>query len=282
MNAKKWIAISVLLLLLTLAGYSTAAQGDPATAPAVATRVTGNSEESADYWSLFVNVCKVAGIVFGAVLAAYGVGVGVFRSLHWIHHLLKPEIVLPEPNGPKPEIVLPEPNRPELEIVLPEHIGTPLPVGDTCTWQYHLTVKNVRGCPTAKNCNITTRRIERLGDDGKFKKINIPIRLHFTWGLNGSPTATSVRIDQSINLCRAPEKTCLLVPNLDCIPIGFGGNVKKGQRLRYWLDIEADDFRSKNSTIVDITLRDIPWKGYWPSDRDTMAKYVDIKILGNH
>lgn len=62
------------------------------------------------------------------------------------------------------------------------------------------------------------------------------------------------------------------MPELYLWPNNFDGFIKGGECLRYYLDIEADNFTSKKSQVFEVA-----WTGGWSKDRDEMRKHVSVR-----
>ncbi len=162
---------------------------------------------------------------------------------------------------------------PRLCIILPEHQGTLVPRGSgVLTWYYHLVVTNSRPRSPAKGCRVTLRRIQRRGPDGRFTDIGVPTALQFVWSHpDVTPSAPTIAIGKTLDLCFVDQGANVLVPALYSYPNNFEGCVKQDQCFRYYLDIEADNFTSREPQLVEIA-----WNGEWTEDTDGMSHNVTV------
>ena len=142
----------------------------------------------------------------------------------------------------------------------------------TWTWYYHAVITNKCPKAPAKNCRVTMRRMQRRTANGSFADLRIPTALQFQWSHpDVTPPTPEVTSDRTLDLGFVDENTDRVHPALYSYPNNFDGAVMSGQCLRYHLDIEADNFVSKKSTIIEIT-----WNGEWSRDRDEMSENVTV------
>ncbi len=160
-----------------------------------------------------------------------------------------------------------------IKLLEKELLGTQVKrASDVETWYYHLNVENKRPKTPAMNCRITMRRIQRQGQGGTFADLPVPTPLQFVWAHpNVTPPAVTISISKTLDLCFADEGNGLLHPELYSKPNNFDGAVKPGECLRYFLDIEADNFVSRKSQVFQVA-----WNGKWSKDRSEMASNVTI------
>lgn len=143
------------------------------------------------------------------------------------------------------------------------------------TWYYYLKVTNRRGRAPARNCRVMVRRIQRCHAGGRLEDLKVPTALQHQWSHSEMTSTTpTIPIDQTLDLCYVDEGADKVVPALYSYPNNFEGWTRPGQRLRFHLDIEADNFASRRPQAVEVA-----WNGKWSRQRGVMCHNVTIAAV---
>ena len=205
-----------------------------------------------DPWKIIVDVLTAVGTIAVAIVAIWGEKV---RAL-----LSPPKLVirLHTPRGSPTTLTV---------------SGVVDPSGGTRVMYYHLKVVNVRPWIAVHNCRVLLKGIGRRRPDGSFHPIHFPVPLQFIWPNEGDAPARVVVTKESIlDFGRIAENSNQFYPLLYVYANNFDGFVRKGETIRYSLEIDASNFVSERPQIFEVA-----WDGVWCFESENMEQHLTIK-----
>lgn len=141
---------------------------------------------------------------------------------------------------------------------------------------YHLKVVNKRPWLTVHNCRVLLKHMSRRGPDGKFYAVRMPVPPQFVWALMGPKASDELTItnERVFDLGRVQENGNGFEPSLYVYPNNFSGFVRKGEAVRYGLEINASNFVSQKVQVFEVA-----WDGQWSFEREQMQRHLTIREI---
>jgi hypothetical protein len=161
------------------------------------------------------------------------------------------------------------PPRPELP---PGVIMNPPPPVPPAMW-YVLKVRNKRPYQKSEHCRVILIGLSRRGPDGRYHHVPFSVPRQFWWAPSEStpPEVTVVR-ERTIDFGFVQQGADRFVPTLYSTPFNFPGYVHRNESVRYFLQIEADNFSSSAYQVFEVS-----WDGQWHSDSEQMATHLTMR-----
>jgi hypothetical protein len=146
----------------------------------------------------------------------------------------------------------------------------------TQVYYYYLKVVNLRPWFSVKECRVLLVGIERRLDDMQFHRVSFPVPQEFYWAPqsdgNRAVTITKERVFDFGKVVKRDGSR--FEPTLTFLPPNFNGFVGKKEAVRYYLEVDAEGFASRQSTVVEVA-----WNGIWSDERETMAQNLIIHTV---
>lgn len=150
--------------------------------------------------------------------------------------------------------------------------GAVSPGGGLRAMYYHLKVVNVYPWLTVHNCRVLLKGLSRRGSDGRFHKVQMAVPLQFVWApAEVTPPQITITKEQILDFGRFVEGSDKFTPLLYSYSNNFRGYVEKGQAVRYSLEVDASNFVSPRSYIVEVA-----WDGEWDFEPEKMAHHLRV------
>ena len=201
----------------------------------------------------FINSIIAFGTLSVAILAIWGAKI---RSI-----LAPPLLVLEPHNLSGDPTVLRSPTDP------PGH--------GTRVLYYHLKVVNKRQWLPVENCSVFLHGISRKGPDDLFHPIPMIVPLQYVWApAEITPPTVTIIKEQILDFGRMSEGENMFVPVLYSYSNNFQGFVKKGEVLRYQLEIRGSNFSSKKYQVFEVA-----WDGQWEYVPSEMEQHLHIREI---
>ena len=137
-----------------------------------------------------------------------------------------------------------------------------MPSGGKRARYYHLRVVNVRPWLTVQNCRVLLTGLARRGADDKYQEIPFPVPFPFFWAGEERSRPVELRTiskELILDFGSLVEGESQFTPRLRGIPNNFDGYVKKGEAIRYELEIEASNFASERPQAFEVA-----WDSEYP------------------
>jgi len=137
---------------------------------------------------------------------------------------------------------------------------------------YHGRVTNKKKNNPANNVRVLLVRAEKKYSDGKFIPANQFVPSQFAWAPKEiSPSSPTISDYKIFDLFNIPEKGVEIRPSLYSTPNNFEGIIFKGETVRWYLEMHADNYYSKKPSIIEIS-----WNGRWVEDQQQMGDYLKV------
>jgi hypothetical protein len=161
---------------------------------------------------------------------------------------------------------------PRLRLVHRNPKGVPVRINGRWTVFHLLTIVNDRSSVTATNCRVQVKRIERQAPDGTFVEVTLLFPLLMYWSPSEiTPPFLSVRHEQLVDFGFLREGQPFH-PYSRLYPSNFDGDLRPGQRMRYWFEVVSDNFASPRLQGFEVS-----WDGKWTEDLDQLAQHLQIR-----
>ncbi len=143
---------------------------------------------------------------------------------------------------------------------------------------FHLKVVNQRSWLNVTNCRVLLKGLSRRGPDNMFYSVPISVPMQFVWAPAEitPPIATLIK-EQIFDLGFISETEDKFVPRLYWYSNNFQGFVRKNEAVRYFLEIEATNFKSPRYQVFEVA-----WDGNWNYEPDKMQQHIRIKEIKEH
>ena len=114
--------------------------------------------------------------------------------------------------------------------------------------------------------------LERRGPNNQFQDLTFPVPLQFIWApeLEKERLATITK-ERIFDFGRVIKGRGDFEPRLKSYPVSFDGHVRKGEAVRYHLEIDAANYASRHATIFEVA-----WDGEWSDSSEEMARHLTI------
>jgi hypothetical protein len=122
---------------------------------------------------------------------------------------------------------------------------------------------------------VTLKRLQKRGPDGRFQPVSLSVPLTFAWSPSEiSPPYITFSKEHVVDFGYVTEsrEPRALVPKLISLTHSFQGFPQAGQVWRFGLEIEAENFVSRQLQVYEVA-----WDGGWSDNRETMASHLTIK-----
>lgn len=164
---------------------------------------------------------------------------------------------------------------PKLALRLRSRYGNPTTINGRNVLYYHLVVKNNRKWSLAKGVQIMVNGIWRKAADGTFKPETLAAEIPLTWSFpQFSPINPTLRNERICDLGYLAQGNSHFKPSLYFYPNNFKGFVGAGDSVRLGIIVNAENFTSAKSFVVEIS-----WDGKWDTDLDQMEKHLVVKEI---
>jgi hypothetical protein len=162
---------------------------------------------------------------------------------------------------------------PKLELRLRDRRGNLTTSNGRKVLYYHLVVENNRKWSLAKGVQIMINAIWRKAADGTFKPEILAAEIPLTWAFpQFSPINPTFRHKKICNLGYLAQDGSHFEPSLYFYPNNFKGFVRAGDSVRLGIGINAENFTSTKSLLVEIS-----WDGKWDTDLNQMERHLVVK-----
>jgi hypothetical protein len=151
--------------------------------------------------------------------------------------------------------------------------GEALALGDGSKAVFVLLKIRLRLELSAKNCRIEIRRIEKRGPVGGFTDVPMFNHLQLFWSpADDRAWEKTVCDGDIIELGRLVNDGEGFRPGSRWTPIGFSGNVKPNETIRYHLRAIAEDVLPSGWEIFEVS-----WDGQWDDHLQEMWKHLQVR-----
>ncbi len=142
---------------------------------------------------------------------------------------------------------------------------------------YHLVVTNKSLC-VARRCAVYLRKIEKKKPDGKIEDIPLNVPHQFKWAISDNASrfidihkCLEWSIDFGYIFCDSKK----FVPRFFWTGFNFKGCLEEGETIRYYLQIVADNYYSKEWHQFEVY-----WNGVWTDNLGDMKENFKIMKTG--
>jgi len=164
---------------------------------------------------------------------------------------------------------------PKLKLRLRDSRGHLTKLNGKSVIYYHLVVENKRRWALATGVQVMIKGIWRRAADGTFKPENLAAELPLTWAFpQFNPINPRIRDRKICDLGYLAEGDTEFKPSLYFYPNNFRGFVKERDAVRFSLGIQAENFTSQESFLVEVS-----WDGVWDPDLDQMERHLVVKEI---
>ncbi|MDP3515173.1 MAG: hypothetical protein Q8S20_20715, partial [Sulfuritalea sp.] len=145
----------------------------------------------------------------------------------------------------------------------------------TRVFYYHVKVINKRPWLTVANCGVYLCGISRRGPDGIFHPVPMPVPLQYVWApAEVTPSVIAVTREHVLDFGSIAEGQDCFRPQLYSYSNNFQGIVRKGEALRYQLEIRGSNFVSKRYQTFEVA-----WDGQWKHTQSEMEQHLRIREI---
>jgi hypothetical protein len=211
---------------------------------------------------LWIDAATAFGTVAVAALAIWG---------DWFRAWLSPAKLVIEADSLRGQLVeFPSPtaayeNSPGITL---HHIPAPPPA----MW-YVLKVVNKRRWQKCDHCRVLLVGLSRRGPDSLYHRVPFTVPRQFAWAPSEStPTEATIVRERIFDFGFVQKGTVHFTPTFYSLPPNFPGFVHKNESVRYFLQIEADNFSSPKYQVFEVS-----WDGEWHSHSEKMAMHLVIR-----
>lgn len=142
---------------------------------------------------------------------------------------------------------------------------------------YHLKVVNSRPWSIAKNCKVLLKAISKELPSGEFQNQPLNTNPSFIWTpAEITPQAINLAREQAFDFGFLQENGQDFRPVLNITPNNFQGFVRANQKIRFSLQVYADNYISEKYQVFEVA-----WNGNWSDNMDTMAQNLTIREIVN-
>lgn len=198
-------------------------------------------------WNLIIQLLSAIGSILVAIIAIWG---------DWLKAKLTP---------------------PKLKIVLLNTRGeltTFSSTGERVIY-YHLKVVNSRPWAIAKNCKVILMAISKELPSGEFQNQPLNTTPSFIWTpAEVTPQAITLVKEQAFDFGCVGEESYFFRPVLNIMPNNFQGYVKQDQKIRFSLQVSADNYVTEKNQVFEVA-----WDGNWSNNLDEMMSHLTIREI---
>lgn len=163
---------------------------------------------------------------------------------------------------------------PKLSVRLRSQRGNPTKFSDgRNVIYYHLEIENKRNWALAKGVQVMISGAWKRIADGSYKAEVMAAEIPLTWAFpQFSPINPSIRDSKVCDFGFLIEGAEYFTPSTYFVPNNFPGYVGKGESVRYGIEIQAENFRSIEPYVVEVS-----WDGSWDKDLDAMERHLVVR-----
>jgi hypothetical protein len=141
---------------------------------------------------------------------------------------------------------------------------------------YHLRVINSSKI-IVKNCRVFLTKIEKLNLNGEFIDMPFSVPPRYIWSPSeSSPEGVDIVTERIADFGYVIDSSTDFKPTVTPILNSFKGNLKHNETFRYFIEIIAENYRSKKHVVIEVT-----WDGIWPNDLSEMCEHLKISTLAH-
>lgn len=207
---------------------------------------------------------STAGLVIEGLVAAGTIAVAVVAIWgDWIRsRAAPPKLVV------RPHTIRGDPTR----LTSP---GVTIPGGGLRVMYYHLKVVNAHPWLAVHNCRVLLKGISRRGPDGRFHPVPMAVPIPYVWApAEAMPQQVTIAKEQVMDFGCLAEGADHFRPLLQTYPNNFQGYVRKGEAVRYYLEVDATNFTSPRPHVFEVA-----WDGQWFFEVEKMEQHLRVSEI---